>query len=121
MDYQQQQNQQNRREIKNPQSALQNVKGPEMNDRDFLNDALSTEKYLTENLNIFVREASHINLYGDLNKILAETHQCTREIFNLMFKKGWYSLQGAERQEIQQVQQQFENYKTQFPFQNITH
>lgn len=119
--YQTQQNQQNReKEIKNPQTGDQNIKGPEMHDRDYINDVLATEKYLTECVNTFIREASHISLYGDLNRILAETHQCSREIFNLMFKKGWYTLQGAEKNEIEQIQQQFKNYRSQFPLEDMT-
>ena len=115
--YQPQQNKE--KEIKNPQIGDQNIMGSEMHDRDYLNDVLATEKYLTECFNTFIREASHLSLYGDLNRILAETHQCSREIFNLMFKKGC-TLQGAERKEIEQMYQQFTNYRSQFPLENIT-
>ena len=85
-------------------------KGPDMNPRDFLNDILSTEKYLTDSLNTFTYETSHQGLYDDVKSILNETHDCARNIFEIMFQEGFYKLKGAERQEIQQTQQQFSNY-----------
>ena len=101
--------------IKNPQTGqMAKVKGPEMNDRDRLNDMLATEKYLTDNYNIFAREASYADLHHDVCQILNQTHQEARGLFNFMFTKGWYSLQAESTQQVAQVQQQFSNYQTQF-------
>ena len=75
--------------IKNPSAQFE--KGPEFSDRDRLNDMLATEKYLTDGFNVFVREASHKNLFDDVLQILNETHHAA-DVFNLMFQKGWYSL-----------------------------
>jgi spore coat protein CotF len=107
----------NQNEIANPQSGqLPQVKGPEMNDRDFLNDGLSTCKYLTDSLNVAVREASHDQLHNDFVQILTETHQSTRELYNMMFQKGWYKLEAEEQPKIQQAQQQFSGYSSQYPY-----
>jgi len=112
------QNQQQNKQIANPSTGqLPKIKTPEMNERDFINDGLSTCKYLTDSLNIAVREASHDQLYQDFLQILEETHQTSRELFNLMFKKGWYKLEAAEQQKVDQAYQQFSNYSTQFPYQ----
>lgn len=109
---------QNQNVIANPQSnQLPKVKGPQMNDRDFLNDGLATCKYLTDSLNIAVREASHQQLHDDMMQILNETHQCARELYNLMFQKGWYKLEAEEQQKLQQAYQQFTGYSSQFPYQ----
>jgi len=108
---QQQYQQQQPLEVKNPQTNIvPQVKGPEMNDCDYLNDILANEKYLTDNFNVFTREASHMELYNDIKQILNETHDCERELFNLMFKDGFYSMKAAPRQEIQQAQQKFTGY-----------
>jgi len=105
------QQQQSPNTIKNPQLPGEpQVKGPEMNDRDRLNDCLFTEKYLTDSLNTMVREASHRELYQDLVSILNETHNCARDFFNLMFEQGHYALEAEEQQKIQQEQQKFQNY-----------
>jgi spore coat protein CotF len=104
-------------QIKNPQTGqLPKVKGPEMNERDFLNDILATEKYLTDNLNIMAREASHTDLHQSIRNMLNETHQSARVLFELMFKKGWYSLTAADPQVISQTAQQFQNYCSQEPY-----
>lgn len=108
---------QNAAVIKNPQTGqLPKVKGPEMNERDFLNDILATEKYITDNFNVFSREASNQVLYQDTIRILNESHQAARNLFNMMFKKGWYQLTAASQQDIQQTAQQFQNYQTQEPY-----
>lgn len=112
------QNQPNPNQIKNPQTGqLPKVKGPEMNERDFLNDILATEKYLTDNFNIFAREASSRQLHQNTMAILNETHAAARNFFNLMFEKGWYGLTAAPQQEIQKAAQQFQNYESQQPYQ----
>lgn len=111
------QNQANLNLIKNPQTGqLPQVKGPQMNERDFANDILATEKYLTDNFNIFTREASNQVLHDEVFRILQETHTAGRRLFNLMFEKGWYKLTAASQQEIGQSVQQFQNYQSQFPY-----
>lgn len=108
----------NQNQIANPQSGqLPQTKGPQMNDRDFLNDGLSTCKYLADGLNIAVWEASHQQLHADLLQILNETHHSARELYNLMFQKGWYKLEAEEQQKLQQAYQQFSGYSSQFPYQ----
>jgi spore coat protein CotF len=104
-------------QIANPKSGNEpQVKGPQMNDRDRLNDVLSMEKYLTDSFNIAVREASHDALYQDILTVLNETHACAREMFTLMFQKGWYKLEAEDPQAVSQAYQQFSNYSTQFPY-----
>ena len=100
--------------IQNP--AVQINKTPNMNDRDFINDMLSTEKYLTNGYDTALNEASHSSLYQDLLSIYTETQNCQRELFNLMFKKGWYSFEAANPQSLQQSFQQFQGYSNQFPY-----
>jgi len=111
------QQQQNPNVIKNPKPANEpKVKGPEMNDRDRLNDVLLTAKYLTDSFNVAVREASHNTLHQDMLTILNETHQAARQTFDLMFQKGWYKVEAEQQQKLDQAYQQFNNYSTQFPY-----
>ncbi|MFG6116975.1 spore coat protein [Halobacillus sp. MO56] len=87
-----------------------------MNERDFVNDQLATEKYMTDAYNVALNEASNQNLYNDLATIFKETQDCQRDMYNLMFKKGWYSLEAADQQKLQQSYQQFSGYKNQLPY-----
>lgn len=97
--------------VKNPKSPNQpQTKTPQMNQRDVLNEILATEKYLTDSFNVFAREASHIELHSDLRLILDETHNCARNLFNVMFQKGFYKMETAPQQQIQKIWDQFSNY-----------
>lgn len=111
--------QQNPGIIRNPSTSVPTVKGPEMNDRDLLNDILATEKYITDNFNVFTREASHEQLHQVTMGILNESHQAARDAYDIMFKKGWYTLTSAQGQALQQLQEQFGSYATQFPYGNV--
>ncbi|WP_102344971.1 spore coat protein [Bacillus sp. Marseille-P3661] len=112
------QNNQNQNQIKNPKSP-EGPKTPMMNDRDFANDMLTTGKYMTDAYSTALNEASHEQLYQDLALIFKETQDCQRNFFNLMFQKGWYKLEAAPQQKLQQDYQQFQGYATtQFPYTN---
>jgi spore coat protein CotF len=81
-----------------------------MNDRDFLNDILATKKAYAGTYQIALNEASNKTLYNTLFKIYKETQDMQRELFNLMFKKGWYPLEKAEQNKITQKYNQFSGY-----------
>lgn len=107
--------------IKNPKPPYEpKVKGPEMNDRDRVNDVLAMEKYLTDSFNVSVREASHAALHQDILTVLNETHMCQYEMYQVMFKKGHYKLEAEEQQKLDQAYKQFQNYSTQFPYGTVT-
>ncbi|MFV8826559.1 spore coat protein [Alkalihalobacterium sp. APHAB7] len=100
--------------IENPETQV--PKTPQMSDRDFINDVLATEKYMTASYSYAMNEASHEQLYKDINAICNETQDCQRELFNVMFKKGWYSFDAASQQQLDQAYQQFSGYSSQFPY-----
>lgn len=110
------QNQQNQK-IQNP--TIEFPKTPQMNDRDFINDLLAYEKYMTAGYSVALNEASHQHLYEDLLAIFNETQNCQRSLFNTMFQKGWYSFEAESEQKIQQSYQQHLGYSNQFPYGNI--
>jgi len=110
-------NQQSMNTIQNPKPAGEpQVKGPEMNDRDRLNDILALEKYLTDSFNVSAREASHPELHQDIMTILNETHACQYELYELMFRKGSYNLEAEDQNTLDQSYQQFAGYSSQFPY-----
>jgi spore coat protein CotF len=104
---------QNQQKIKNPETQV--PKTPQMNERDFINDLLATEKYMTTSYSIALHEASHEGLYQDIMNIFTETQNCQRDLFNVMFKKGWYSIEAEDQQKLQQSYQQFQGYTNQLP------
>ncbi|WP_050616300.1 spore coat protein [Bacillus testis] len=102
--------------IQNPKT--QQPETPAMNDRDYLNDMLATEKYITNSYSTAMHEASHKGLYEDIFTSFTESSHAQRNVYDLMFKKGWYGLEKAEAQSLAQSHQQFTGYKNQFPFGN---
>lgn len=101
--------------IQNPEMPIQ--KTPEMNERDYLNDMLATEKYMGVSYSVALHEASHEQLFKDLSTICQETNDCQHNLYNVMFRKGFYALEAAEPQKLSQSYQQFSGYSSQFPYQ----
>ncbi|MFT8361907.1 MAG: spore coat protein [Sporolactobacillus sp.] len=100
--------------IQNTETQIQ--KTPEMNDRDYLNDMLLTEKYLGTSYVHALQEASHQSLYQDIKGVFDQEADLQRDLYNVMFNKGWYKLESQEPQKIVQAQQQFSQYaQQQFP------
>lgn len=91
-------------------------KGPQYNDRDRVNDLLSSEKYLTEGYNISTFEATNPQLHNTLKNILNETHKNRESLYHAMEQRGWYKTEQADQQQISQAHNQFSNYKNQLPF-----
>lgn len=89
---------------------------PQMNERDFLNDILTTEKYFGNSYSIAITELSHQVLYQDILNLANESRNMQRELYNLMFQKGWYGLEVAPQETLTQSYQQFSGYKPQLPY-----
>lgn len=91
------------------------VKGPEFNDRDRVNDILAMEKYLTTAYNTGLNEMQNPRLHETIQGILGDTHNMQHRVFEEMWQKGWYKIEAAEPQKVNQAFDQFNNYKSQFP------
>lgn len=100
--------------IQNTETQIQ--KTPQLNDRDYLNDMLLTEKYMCVSYVHALQEASHQALYQDIKTIFDQEADLQRDLYNVMFNKGWYKLESQDPQKIVQTQQQFKQYaEQQFP------
>jgi spore coat protein CotF len=84
--------------VENPKVELPT--STEMNDRDYLNQILEIEKNMGVNLAIALNEASNKRLYNDIFSIFKDVKEAQRDLYNLMFEKGWYCLEKAEQQKI---------------------
>jgi len=72
----------------------------ELNDENFLTEILECEKNMSVNMTIALNETSNDNLYNELFPIFEDIKNCQRKIFNLAFKKGFYSLEKADKKKI---------------------
>ena len=98
--------------IQNPETQVPNT--PDMNDRDYIDLMLNDEKKMTVmGYGNAMNEASNNQLYDEINKISQETQNKQREIYNLMFQKGWYSVSAEQKQKLDQTYQKFQGYMPQ--------
>jgi len=74
----------------------------QMNDKDYITDMLATEKDMLKNYCIAMTEASNEELHNQFKNFFNDIDNLEREIYELMFQKGWYSLEKAESQKIQE-------------------
>lgn len=86
------------KEIKNPKVEVPT--GKQMNDCDYLTSILELEKNMSNNYSIALNEASNDYLYEDYFTLLEDTKDIAREIYNLMFQYGWYTLEEAEEEKV---------------------
>lgn len=100
------QNMANSNTVSNPETEV--PKTGEMNDSDYLNDVLSTEKNIDNGYGIAMNEASNKQLFDAIGNICKETKDMTRTLFDLQFKKGWYRLEKADQTKIDTISQEYQ-------------
>lgn len=76
--------------------------GVEMNDKDYLTSLLSCLKEMEKNYVIAMTEASCDNLYEQHKETFLDISNLQRDVYQLMFRNGWYCLETAEAQKINQ-------------------
>lgn len=89
----------NNNEIKNKKTNVPT--GTTLNDKDYLNSLLSSLKEMLKNYATALTEASNETLYQEYKTMFDEYSSLQREVYELMFQKGWYVLAPAEEQKIQ--------------------
>lgn len=99
-------------QIKNPETQVPNT--PELNDRDYIELALNDIKKMTGmGFPNALNEASNDHLFKALFEMYQETQQKQRELYYLMFQKGWYAVIAEQKQKLMQTYQKFQNYQSQ--------
>lgn len=78
-------------------------------DKEIMNDALMSQKFLTDDYNVFANECVCPELRNDFMSILNEEHQIQSDVFSEMQKRGWYQPKPAQQQMIDQAKQKFSN------------
>ena len=84
--------------ISNPKTNVPT--GINMNDKDYLTCLLTILKEMSKNYAQAMTEASNEHLYQSHKSIFNELSTLQREVYELMFQNGWYSLEKVETQKI---------------------
>ncbi len=77
-------------QIKNPKVEV--PAGMSLNDKDYLNSLLGTLKQLVKDYAVSLTEASNENLYQEYKVMFDQYASLQREVYEIMFRKGWYTL-----------------------------
>ena len=89
--------------IENPETKV--PKGMELNERDYLTSLLTCLKDMEKNYTIALTEASCENLYNIHLDAFLNIASLQREVYELMFKNGWYKLETADETKINEKHQ----------------
>ena len=84
--------------ISNPKTEV--PKGTSLNDKDYMNSLLGTLKEIVKNYAVALTEASNETLYNEFKTMFDEFSTLQREVYETMFRKGWYTLEKAEQQKL---------------------
>ena len=87
------------KEIKNEKQEIS--KDECLNDEDLLNDIMLCEKNISNSYSVAINEMSNKYLYKKVMDIFEDTKDIARDIYNLMFSKGWYSITQEDEKNIE--------------------
>lgn len=82
----------------NPKTEVLETK--ELNDCDYLNEILACEKNMSVNLTYALNEASNRKLFEEIFTIFEDVKMAQRDLYNMAFKNGWYSLEKEASEKI---------------------
>lgn len=88
----------NNNQISNPKTEV--PKGKSINDKDYMNSLLSCLKEMVKNYATVLTEVSNETLYNQYKAMFDEYSSLQREVYELMFRKGWYTLEKVEQQKL---------------------
>lgn len=95
--------------IFNPKTEVS--KGKTLNDKDYLNSALSLLKNMEKNYTMSLIEASNENLFSKYEEMFNSIKELQREVFELSFRKGWYEL---EKVPVNKISEKYNTLNTEF-------
>lgn len=76
-------------------------------DQARINDALSSQKFITDGYNTGANEAAATTVKNTLMDILEDEHKIQHDLFSQMQKRGWYQTEAAPQQKIDETKTKF--------------
>ena len=71
-----------------------------MSDKEYIMDTLDTLKCLSVNMTYVMNEASCDKIYKEYLSMFKEINKETKEVFDLAYKLGYYTLESEEEKKI---------------------
>lgn len=79
-----------------------------MEDKYMLYDILASEKAMVANMATALNEASCDGIYKKYHDMFEDSTKEAKDLFNLAYNKGWYTLEEAETQKISECKSKLE-------------
>ncbi|MGB9662474.1 MAG: spore coat protein [Moorellaceae bacterium] len=79
---------------------------PGWDDKAMASDCLVGQKFLASSYNLAITECANDSLRRDFFNVYQEEQNFLKMVFDSMQGHGWYNLQMADMQDINQIQQQ---------------
>lgn len=99
----------NNNQISNPKVEMPT--GINLNDKDYITCLLTTLKEMAKGYTVAMTEASCESLYNIYKNSFDEIISLQREVYELMFRKGWYVL---EKSDINKINDKFNILSTEY-------
>jgi len=77
-------------------------------DQDNIMILLELEKNMVKNYSVAITEASNSELMNEFSKLFEDSKQAQRQIYNYALSKGWYQIEQAPQDKINQEQQKLQ-------------
>ena len=78
-----------------------------LSEKEILQDCLISQKHLTDSYNTYAGECVNEQLRNSFLNILDDEHKIQSDLFSNMQSNGWYQVQQADQQKVQQARQKY--------------
>lgn len=80
-----------------------------MKDQEVMTDLMLTEKKMSANYDTYASECVNTQLRDTFVKMLTQSHETQSRLFSTAQQKGWYQVEQAPAQKVDQARQKFTN------------
>ena len=80
-----------------------------MKDQEVMADLMLSEKKMSANYDTYASECVNTKLRDTFVELLAQSHETQTDLFMTAQQKGWYQVEQAPAQKVDQARQKFTN------------
>jgi spore coat protein CotF len=80
-----------------------------MKDQEIITDLMLTEKKMCANYDTYASECVNTQLRDTFVSMLTKSHETQTNLFQTAQQKGWYQVEQAQAQKVDQARQKFTN------------
>lgn len=80
-----------------------------MKDQEVMTDLMLTEKKMSSNYDTYASECVNTQLRDTFVNMLTQSHETQANLFKTAQQKGWYQVEQAPAQKVDQARQKFSN------------